>query len=246
MKPLLLPLSRFCLFILTALLLVMPSVAPGQDRNEPEEDPYLQLSSKEGVQIEAQILKVEANTVLIVRKDGERFTFPISMLDPQSVKLVQAWAIDQALANSLEIRVRERTLGREKISSTARSGNVKTVQLNFQLTNKSSVTIDNLRIEYRIFVTREEISMPSKEFAQEQIIPGKLDVKQLLAGKELTLEADPIPLKEEKLNANFVPAQGNKRSSQDKVDGYWYRIYRGKNLITENASPRRLMRVKTW
>lgn len=246
MKPLLLLPFRYCVLCLTLLLLAMPSTAPAQSDDDPESDPFLLLSSKDGVKIEAQILKVEDNSVFIVRKDKKHFSFPLSMLDAQSTKLVQAWAIDHALANSLEVRARERTLKRERMSNAFRSGNLKTVQLNFQVTNKSDVAIDGLRIEYRIFVTREEISVPDKDFAQEQILSGKLGIKQLAGGKELTLEAEPIQLKDEKLNANVVPRAGKNRSSQDKIDGYWYRIYRGKNLITEDASPRRLMKVKSW
>lgn len=247
LTPLLLQRSAL-FFCITAFLLALPQAGFAQKAPQNvEESPYVELISTDGAKIEAEIIKVADNSVTIRRKDRQLFTFPLAMLNDNSRKLVQAWAIDQALATSLEIKVRERNLSREKNNTNYSTGDVKTVQMQFTVTNKSATTIDNLRIEYRIYVRREQIGVPNSQFAQEEIIPGKLTLNRLEGGKDTVLEANPaIKLFEEKYHANVIPNQGSNRSSQDKVDGYWYRVYRGKNLITESSTPRRLMQVKEW
>src|SRR5690606_24630918 len=120
---------------------------------------------------------------------------------------------------------RERALGREKNDINYRNSQTKIVQLQFTINNKSETPIDNLRIEYRIYVNREQLNVPNSQFIREEIVTGKLTISKLDGGKEEVLDAIPaIKLIDEEYHANVIPSQGNKRSSQDKVSGYWYRV----------------------
>lgn len=240
-------LRKVLISLLVVTLLPSGLFAQEQADDKEEESPYQELVSTDGVKIEAEIMRIDNNEVTIRRKDRQVFTFPVSMLDSKSQRLLQAWALDKALAESLEIRVRERSLGREKNNTSYSTGDIKTVQMQFTATNKSATVIDDLRVEFRIFVTREQLGMSNKQFSREEIIPGQFSIRSLAANSQEVVDANPaIKLMEEKFHGNVYSTQSNKRSSQDKVSGYWYRVYRGKNLITENASPRRLMQVKDW
>lgn len=247
-SPLRLPLRLlFTSFIIGACAVIAtPAMAQQKKKNEPQESPYQTLVSTDGQKIEVEILGVDGPNVRVVRSDGQDFRFPLSMLDKKSQELVREWALDSALANDVKIQVRERTAKKESVPSNTSSGEIKHNFLQFNITNGSNVPVDKLRIEYRIFLTEERIGRPNKDFAQEIVLPGKIDLGTIPAGQQKSFDSEVVRLLEEKLNSNVIPAVGKNRTSKDKIDGYWFRLYRGKNMITQESTPRRLMNVKTW
>lgn len=241
-----LPLNLSALLLaVLAVLTVLPTVASAQSAPEAKSSPYIKLVSSDGTAIEAEILSATTDTVHIMRRDRQKFSFPLSMLNEQSQKTVREWALDKAFADSLEVRVRERVLDRKKGSTDSRTSDTQTKELQFIIVNKSDLPIDNLRMEYRFYCSLNRLGYKD---AQEVEQSGEFKYPLIQPRSESIQQSPPYDLMEEKLKSNWYIGGGEntKRTSKDTMDGYWYRLYRGKNLIMEDSRPKRLMQIKTW
>ena len=62
----------------------------------------------------------------------------------------------------------------------------------------------------------------------------------------VTLTTELIPMLKSQLEPGYIWANGAKKTSKDKLEGIWVKIFVGDKLVREVSKPENMMRKEPW
>lgn len=223
-------LQHFLLVAATICTLIAPTAALAEP---------VTLVNLEGNSVEAEILDYSAGTVRIQRVADNR-TFPpidIATLDAKSQATVRNWALRRAMTidrlMEATVRRRETDVRRQKdVLNTKTYRGFYSVKLN----NISPMELRNLTVEYLIFRTQEVEGTGGDALYQRR--KGEEEIEKLPPREEVEFDTIAYEMKETKLEAGWVWADGSPRRTSSRLEGLWLRVYASDDPVEEPVGTR--------
>lgn len=220
---------------------------------------YRTFTNEAGATIEARLVRVEDDLVVIERKDRQLFRFPIDQLSGEDQKYVRRWPALQALGSSdrVEIRLRRSRVGRnQERASPHVDPNLfyRRTEEEFVyqiiLNNRVNEELRDVTIEYRIFKQRAA-HLPGDR-GRRIVRRGKVTAERVPARRETTLETEPFVIidtdREEwgPFNPRIRDYPVVRIRRTDTLDGIWIRIMDGDKVVREEVSSQTIPRRFNW
>jgi hypothetical protein len=224
------------------------------------------LTDKQGRALTAEVLTIEkdAGKVKIQRDDGQIFSLPIDTL----IKADQDKLL--AMAETLAAAEAAKPLKPDAIKVELNRGNFKTikksedVKLNtgdtvkdgltitqenwgyaLTISNRTPKPIDELRVEYRLFATVDNMSVADDKLVLKKKA-YKTPIDKIPALDKTTLRTETIAAVKMAFTGNIVAAKTGRSESGERLYGIWLRIFRGDQLVQEIAMPDSLRTKEKW
>jgi hypothetical protein len=208
------------------------------------------LTDKSGRTIKAEVLSVEGDVVKVRREDGQVFTLPLSNLSYDDQIALRKWAKANPPAATPPAAEPENkpfvptagsiTLGvtRGKFNSDVayQSTSFKDAYeewgYNVQLTNTTLHSIDDLRLEYKIYGRAFSGSRQTVESGTQTIEP--------LGSRKS------VSFRTKAFRFNKARSTDGSYNYTGGVTGVWMRLYHGSNLLHEYVSPESIKTKEQW
>lgn len=221
----------------------------------------LTLTDKQGRTIQADVLSVENDQIRIKRSDGAEFSLPLSTLSENDQKTLRAWAAKEAAKpqtlppGALVVELSRGVFATEKRNSDVtltngtivKNGRTTTEEkcgYNVTIQNRTSKPIDNLRAEYRLFATIDDVHVSGKQGLKKKSYQSPIETIPEIG--RVVFRTETISAYKMKYNGNIVSAKTGESSSRETLSGIWIRIYQGKTLVHESCMPTTLSNTETW
>jgi len=224
------------------------------------------LTDKQGRALKADVLAVEkeAGTVKIQRDDGQVFNLHLDSLIKEDhdklLKLAETLAAAEA-AKPLKPDAIKIELNRGNFKTTKKSEDVKltsgdTVKDGVTITqenwgyaltisNRTPKPIDELRAEYRLFATVDNMSVAEDKLVLKKKA-YKTPIEKIEALDKTTMRTETITAVKMAFNGNIVSSKTGRSESGERLYGIWLRLYRGDQLVQEIAMPDSLRTKEKW
>jgi hypothetical protein len=217
------------------------------------------LADKQGRSIKADVIEIAGEQVKIKRDDGQMFTIPMSALAADDQDKLNAWATKESKKSlppgALQVEMNRGNFKTIKVDSdvtlttgtVVKNGRTTTEEkwgYAITIANKTPKPIDNLRAEYRLFATVDSVHVKEKQGLKKKKYQSPIDNIPELSRIEFRTET--ISAFKMKYNGNIVSSKTGDSSSRETLTGIWIRIYRGDELVYENATPDKLRTTETW
>ncbi|HEY9250933.1 MAG TPA: hypothetical protein VIO38_17450 [Rariglobus sp.] len=217
------------------------------------------LTDKQGRSIKAEVLDVTGDQVKIKRDDGQTFNLSLSVLAEEDQKKLKAWSAAEA-AKALPPGAIQVELSRGIFKTEKRDSDVTLVggeiikngrtttedKWGYKVTiaNKTPRPIENLRAEYRLFATVDDVHVKGKQGLKKKTYQSALESIPELG--RTVFQTETISALKTKYNGNIVSAKTGDSTSRETLYGIWIRIYRGEELLYEESMPVSLMTAEKW
>ena len=220
------------------------------------------LTDTQGRTIQADVMGVDGDNVKIRRADGQIFDLPMDRLVQADQRALRAWAKEQASkpqplpAGAFQVHMSRARFSTETTESdvrltdgtTRKNARITTEEkwgFGLILNNRTSAPLENLRAEYILYATMDDVHKDGKKEGLRQARYGvKLD--PVPAQGRLDFRTDSVSVSKMRYKGNIVSAATGDNRSRESLHGIWIRIYRGDEIIYEEASPGTLMRTEKW
>lgn len=225
----------------------------------PSRAELLTLTDKQGRSILADVLSIQDGQVKIKRDDGRVFELPLATLKDDDQKKLNEWAAQEAVKplppGALQVELSRGVFKTDKrdVDVTLVDGtlvkNGRTITeekwgYGVTIINKTPRPIDNLRTEYRLFATVDNIHVKEKQGLKKKSYRSAIEgIPQL---GRITFRTETVSAIKSKYNGNIYSAKSGETSSRETLHGIWIRIYRGDDLVYETAMPDSLRTIETW
>ncbi|MDF3055831.1 MAG: hypothetical protein K0R17_46 [Rariglobus sp.] len=221
-------------------------------------DPFT-LTDKQGRSIKADVLSVSGDQVKIKRDDGQVFALPLASLSEDDQKKLKGWAATEAAkplpAGAIQVELSRGKFDTVKkdIDVTLTNGdlvkNGRTLteeKWGYAITvvNRTSQPFDNLRAEYLLFATVDNIHVDEDKGLKKKRYQTPIATIPELGRTSFRTET--ISAIKSKYNGNIVSAKTGDSTSRETLHGVWLRIYRGTELVYETAMPENLRTTQKW
>ncbi len=219
----------------------------------------LTLTDKQGRSIQADVIAVENETAKIKRADGQTFDLPLSNLADADQKKLRSWASSESAKplppGSVQLELSRGifqtskkdsnvTLTTGEIVENGRTTTEEKWGYSVTVINKASQSLDNLRTEYRLFATKDNVHVKEKEGLKKKAYRSAIESVPSLG--RTVFRTETISAFKMKYNANIHSAKTGDTSSRETLHGIWFRLYRGDQLVQEIAMPASLTTTETW
>lgn len=219
------------------------------------------LTDSQGRTIRAQIVSVTDDDVTVTREDKQTFTLKLAQLSKTDQEELRAYA--KANPPLLPATALEMQMNRGKFGSTVTKKTItltsgKIVKDGLHITteewgyslllkNRTNYEIKDARLDYVLYAQKDEFGVMRSS-----------DKK--LVGKRYQTKLDPIPMfgqidtrtdtirviKQEYQGGIYRAGTNHESRTRDKLYGVWLRVYVGKQLLIEEASPPGLATSEQW
>jgi hypothetical protein len=219
----------------------------------------LTLTDKQGRSIQADVISVDGDKAKIRRSDRQTFELPLSTLSDADQQKLRDWAAS-APAKSLPAGAVQLELSRGVFQTSkqdsdvtlttgdiVKNGRTTTEEkwgYSVTLVNKTTQPLDNLRAEYRLFATKDNVHVKEKEGLKKKAYSSAIEPIPTLG--RAVFRTETISAFKMKYNGNIQSAKTGDTSSREILHGVWFRLYRGDQLVQEIAMPSSLMTTETW
>lgn len=223
------------------------------------------LTDTQGRSIQAEVISVENDIAKIKRADGIRFDLPLANLVEADRNTLRDWAkretqkplpagaitVEASRAKfdttKTESKVPYR-LNRHSDGSTTTEYRTRVTaheQWGYSLTvtNTTLRQIDDLRLEYRLFVG-DLASSPSSSFSSPSTSPES-SVTTLTIGTLKPRDKTILRTSALTLTKSFFKGSSAK-STGPQLRGVWVRVYRGQELVHESSTPESIRLTEMW
>ncbi|TVP77425.1 MAG: hypothetical protein EA353_10465 [Puniceicoccaceae bacterium] len=211
------------------------------------ESEFRTFTDPQGREMRAKLTLVSGDDVFIERQDGLATKVDISIFGQEDQEFIRAWEKLAAFKNNVDVRFRTHITDR---SSFEGSGGVlsRRWQEGYEivLTNKSAFDMTDVRIEYLVLKFEDAIAAERRSEGEIRKIKGKTEVADIPARSDGNTTTGQFPMLETKLAPGYSWASGGKRTSKDKMEGVWIKVYQGENLVAEVSRPENLDRRISW
>lgn len=199
---------------------------------------FREFTSASGQTMIARPVAVIGSNVRIEREDGSEFNVDVTIFSKEDQAYLKSWTlkflVDQG--RLLKINAKGSSSNAEKSQTT--STKIKTWE-GFYLVNVeniSDIDIDNLRIEYELFVYDDLAAADKRRAGDIDSKSGSFDVKRLSARKSIDFESEHVKMMETELKSGWYYVGGGDEESKDKLEGIRMKIYSGKELLMRYAT----------
>lgn len=219
----------------------------------------LTLADKQGRSITAEIISIEGDTIKIRRSDGIVFELSLATLDAESQGKLKKWADEEASRplppDALRVELSRGVFKsrKENVDVTLTTGRVvkngATITeeqwgYGVTLTNTTPRPIDNLRAEYRLFATIENVHVKGRQGLRKKAY--KSTIETIPKHDRIVFRTETVAAIKTRYNGNIVSARTGESSSRETLYGIWMRIYRGDVLVHEVSMPESLSLNEKW
>ena len=216
------------------------------------------ITDQQGRSIKADVISVGGDKVKIRRDDGQTFEIALSTLSAESQKDLQSWAAKEAKSlppGSLVVELSRGVFDTSKKDSDVtlttgdivKNGRTTTEEkwgYSVTIQNKTSKPLDNLRTEYRLFATVDNVHVKEKQGLKKKAYQSKIEAIPELG--RVVFRTETISAFKMKYNGNIVSAKTGDSSSRETLSGIWIRIYNGNDLVHEACMPDKLSVTEKW
>ncbi|HSI08576.1 MAG: hypothetical protein ACAH89_04895 [Rariglobus sp.] len=217
------------------------------------------LTDKQGRSLKADVMSVDGDKVKIKREDGQTFEIPLATLSDESQKDLKTWASKEASRplppGSLVVDLSRGVFDTEKKDSDVtlvggdivKNGRTTTEEkwgYSVTIQNKTTKPLENLRAEYRLFATVDNVHVKEKQGLKKKAYQSPISTIPELG--RTVFRTETISAFKMKYNGNIVSAKTGDSSSRETLSGIWIRIYNGKDLVHEACMPDKLSVSETW
>lgn len=212
------------------------------------------LTSQDGRAIEVDILAYEGDSIRIKRKDsGQTFTVPIDSFSADDQRVLRAEAKIEAAkpkpvpAGSVQIELSRGMFSSEKRDSVGLTYTYEQWGFNVAIVNRSGPPLENLRIEYILFLEPNPAHVAPEDRGKLKRASGRETLEPLALGARTQFRTKTVEAVKVALKPGWVWSdEDRKRTTRDKLYGTWVRLYRGDELIAETATPVGLLSREKW
>ncbi len=206
------------------------------------------LRDKEGRELQAHLLSVSGENVLIQRVEDEReFSVPIENFDARSENVIRNWMYrdPDAIDYSLDIKADRGLVESTSFKIAGREFTTSKWSYTVSISNNSRNELSDAEIEYRI-VYDDQVG-----FTRTSVMPGagsdqqegeKVDLPPMKFNDELEFDTPVL----ETHKYEYVPTKGEREFHKDSVKGIWVRIMRRGEVIAEYKSNEASMGSLSW
>lgn len=217
------------------------------------------LTDNQGRSIQADVISVSGDQVKIKRADGQTFNLSLASLSDDDQKNLKAWAAKEATkslpADALQVelsRAKFDTVKKDVDVTLTTGGIVKNGRTlteekwgySVTITNRTSQPLEQLRAEYILFATVDDIQVKEKQGLKKKRYKSPVETIPELG--KTTFRTETISAIKSKYNGNIVAAKSGDSASRETLHGVWMRIYRGDALICETSAPESLRTTEKW
>lgn len=217
------------------------------------------LTNRQGVAIKADVLSVEDGKVKIKRDDGQVFELPLATLSDADQKNLKSWAEKEAAkplpAGSVLIELSRGLFSTSKKDTdvnllgggVVKNGRTTTEEkwgYSVTLINKTAKPLHNLRAEYRLFATVDNVHVKEDQGLKKKACQSALEPIPELG--RVIFRTETISAFKMKYNGNIRSTATGESSSRETLSGIWIRIYRDKDLVLETCFPEKLSATEKW
>lgn len=201
----------------------------------------------QGRKMEAKITRVSGEDVYIERRDGLNTKVKRSIFSREDQTYITQWAYEALLESGiLEAHFSTKETDKRKSSSGGIQREDYKVHYNIGLKNISDEDLSGIRVEYLILKFEDLLSATKRSEGELQRFKGSAELQQLSAREEGRVSTETVPMLESKLEPGYVWRNGAKKTSKDKLEGIWVKIYIGDKLVHEVSKPENMMRKEQW
>lgn len=217
------------------------------------------LTDKQGRSIQADVLSVDGDKAKIKRTDGQVFTLDLSLLENDDQKKLREWAAREAAKplppGALQVELSRGIFKTEKRDSDVKlttgeivkNGRTTTEEkwgYSVTISNKTPRPLDDLRAEYRLFATIDDVHVKEKQGLKKKSYQSRIETIPELS--RTVFRTETISAFKMKYNGNIHSAKTGDTSSRETLSGIWIRIYRGGELLLETSTPDNLRTTQSW
>ncbi len=232
------------IFIFSMLLLLAP----------PDSLDARTLTAQDGRTIEVEILAYDGDSIRIKRKDsGQTFTVPIESFSAADQRALRAEAKAEAAKpkpvpqGSVKIELSRGIFSSEKRNYVGYSYTHEQWGFNVVITNRSGPLLENLRVEYLLFLEPNPYHTAPADRNKLKRTTGKETLEPLPTGSRTQFRTSTVEAIKVALHPDWEWSDADrKRSTRDKLYGIWLRLYRGDELIAETTSPANIVDREKW
>jgi len=213
------------------------------------------LTDKQGRSIKADVLEVTNGQVKIKRDDGQTFSLPLANLSETDQQKLNEWA-KSLPPGAVQFEFSRGIFKTIKTDKDAQLVNGKVIKdgitltedkwgYNVTITNKTPSPIENLRTEYRLFATIDNVHV-SEESVKLKKKAFQSPIETVPALGKIVFKTETISAVKMKYNGNIVSAKTGENHSREVLSGIWIRVYRGSDLIHETIMPEKIRETQKW
>ncbi|HEY0945931.1 MAG TPA: hypothetical protein VGD81_11720 [Opitutaceae bacterium] len=200
----------------------------------------------QGRTLNAELLDATLTHAKIRRDDGQVFELKLETLCDADRAYIVAWTRQRAAQAPVALRFAtsqfKQTAKRDQdaatLSRTEDAGYTVTIH------NESSTALENVRIEYRVFMLDDRHGAKRSQMALKSQ-SGSERIAQLAAKTAVDFKTVTLPLQRLELKPDWVYVDGAKRKIADQLAGIWFKVYRADGTqIGEYASTESLKKEK--
>ncbi|MGJ8637941.1 MAG: hypothetical protein ACSHYA_00990 [Opitutaceae bacterium] len=205
------------------------------------------FKDKTGREMEAKLTRVSGQDVYIERKDGLSTKVDKSIFSPEDQKYIEEWARKNLLTSGIfSIRFTTENTKKKKSSSGGIDRESYESAYGIEVSNSSYETIKNIQIEYLVIKFEDALAAQKRSEGELKRLKGKTKIDFIGARDKSTAVTESFPMQETKLAPGYVWAGGGKKTSKDKLDGIWVKLYIDGILVHEESRPESMMRKTAW
>ena len=202
---------------------------------------YVVLTNPEGREIVAKILSYHRDYVTIELKDtGREIRTEITLFSEESKKKIEAWAVNNAVVESLEFGVSSKRFSSDQHYTDSTTSRRTKEGYTFRATNKSRYTITGITAKYCIVVRYERMGRRKSSDHSLGYRTGSIDFPDIAPGEVVRVESMEIELVEEKLNPGWSLGSGGETDAEDELVGVIVEYYHNDKLLLSDSTPNTL------
>ncbi len=232
---------------MAAILTVCLMVAAGQAGE------VRTFTNKQGASIQAEFISLADGMVKIKRDDGRVFDLPLSSLSQADQNWIKEEAKKPAQipATALDVQMMRATFSTKKDDKSQRGLILIVDEAGYRvtITNRSSQTLSDMKVRYRVFVQNDPGSFRNSEKEGGiRHVDSMAEVNELKPFSSTEIRTDPIQLSSTKLQRGYIWGDSKKprETIADEIVGIQLRIHVGAQLVVERHVPPSLEKTQPW
>jgi len=207
------------------------------------ESSFVTLTNPEGKEIVAKIVMLQREYVTIeLKESGQELRTEMSMFSAESQKLIKNWAVDKAVAESLEFGVASKRFSSDSGSTDSTFWRDSKEGYTVRATNHSRFPIKGVTAKYCIVIKRESLGRKKSSEYRLEHQTGHLEFPVIASDETVKLETTGVALREEKLNGGWVMANGGQEDAEDELEGIIIEFYYKDEMIFRDSKPNTLIK----
>ncbi len=188
-----------------------------------------EFTDVQGRKLEGELISVSGPQAVIKRAaDGQTFTVMTSQFSPEDQRFMDEFSVSQ-MRYVFEVKLAKDKLGATKTKQNNVTYSAEQWAYKVAVTNRSTVDIDNLRVDYWLFLKADDGKIKAGPRVQQS---GNVSMKGLLKRAGVyQFQTKTLTLSRQELDGGFYFADGTKNKARDSVGGVALRFFKGNKEV---------------